>query len=70
MVVTKHIAQRIPPKKDFLRTFPLLFAILFCSILLVTYEEPNGIETPVIDTPEEPNTINGFEYVDLGLSVK
>ncbi len=43
----------------------LLIALLFGSIVFVSCEDPNGI-----DTPEETNTINGFEYVDLGLSVK
>ncbi len=70
MVIIKYIAQINASSKGLPRTLFLLVALLFGSLLLVSCEDPNGIDTPVIDTPEETNTINGFEYVDLGLSVK
>ncbi len=61
----RYIIQTNPASKGLPYILLLLIVLLFGSIVFVSCEDPNGI-----DTPEETNTINGFEYVDLGLSVK
>ncbi len=41
--------------------------LLATTCCLQSCEDPNGSEKPIVD---DPNTINGHEFVDMGLSVK
>ncbi len=67
MAIAKHIAQINTSSKGLPRTLFLLIALLFGSILLVSCEEPE----PTEELPSGVSGyVNGFAYVDLGLSVK
>ena len=67
MVIIKYIAQINASSKGLPRTLFLLIALLFGSILLVSCEEPE----PTEELPSGVSGyVNGFAYVDLGLSVK
>ncbi len=67
MVIIKYITQINATSKGLPRTLFLLIALLFGSLLLVSCEEPE----PTEELPSGVSGyINGFAYVDLGLSVK